>query len=143
MSRRLIDVNVCTRDLRATKRLLVYGKCVEEEYPSIFSKYSEGRVALSVCLEAEHMNTVGFKLASIVARIDLEEIVILTVDGSPHCIQLHFMAEEVNKMFGGKLPTKHLVIEEGKVVEVSPRVVKTARYLTKVKKLLLRINEST
>ena len=138
MVQRLIDINACAKEIREKRRLLIYGKCVYDEYPEVFRKYSENRACLAVCLEAEHMNMVGFKLASIVARLSLEEIIVLTVDGSPHCVQLHFMVEEVNKIFGRNLPVKHLVIEGGEVVEVDQRVVKTARYLTKIKKLLYR-----
>ena len=141
--RRLIDVNCCTKPLREKRRLLIYGKCVAEEYPSIFNLFAKDRVALAVCLEAEHMNMVGFKLASILCRIKLDEIVVLTVDGSPHCVQLHFMCEEVNRIFGGSLNIKHYVVEKGKAIEIPPKVVKYARYLSKIKKLLMVSGEFT
>ncbi|RLF24940.1 MAG: 4Fe-4S ferredoxin [Thermoprotei archaeon] len=136
--RRLIDVNVCTRELRRNPRLLIYGKCVAEEYPEIFKQFAKDRVALAVCLEAEHMNMVGFKLASMAARLDLKEIVVLTVDGSPHCVQLHMMVEEVNKFFSNRLNIKHIVIEEGRIVEIDSKCVKVARYLSRIQKLILR-----
>ncbi len=134
--RNLIDVNACPRELRRLRRLLIYGRCLRDEYPQVLEEYSKDRYPLSVCLEAEHMNMVGFKLASMVARLPLEEILVLTVDGSPHCVQLHMMVEEVNKLFGNKLNIRHLVIEGGKVIEVSPRCVKIARYLSKISRLL-------
>ena len=136
MRRRLIDVNACARALRENPRLLIYGLCVADEHPHLFERLAAGRVPLGVCLEAEHMNMVALKLASIAARLPLEEVVVLTVDGSPHCVQLHFMVEEVNKILGGRLRVRHFVIERGKLIEIDERVVKTARYLSKVKRLL-------
>lgn len=86
-------------------------------------------------MEEEHFNAVALKLASVAACVKLEEVAILTVDGSPHCLQLHMVAEEVDRMVGG-LPRRHVVVEGERACEVDPEVVKTARYLTKVKKLL-------
>ncbi|AGT34644.1 MAG: hypothetical protein QXX32_00150 [Thermofilum sp.] len=134
--RRLTEFNVAGRELREKRRLLVYGSCIFHEYPDILSRFSEGRVALGVCLEAEHLNVVALKLASIFARVDLEEVVVLTVDGSPHCIQLHHAVEEARKVTGRQINVRHFVIEGGEALEVSPEAVKVARYLSKIQRLL-------
>jgi hypothetical protein len=134
--RRLTEFNVSGRELREKRRLLVYGSCIFNEYPDILSRFSEGRVALGVCLEAEHLNVVALKLASIFARVDLEEVVVLTVDGSPHCIQLHHAVEEARKVTGRQVNVRHFVIEGGEALEVSPEAVKVARYLSKIQRLL-------
>lgn len=132
--RKLLDVNVASRAIREVRRLLVYGTCVRDEHPSVFEEFARGRVPLAVCMEEEQFNVVALKLASIAARVKLEELVVLTVDGSPHCLQLHMAVEEVDRIVGG-LPRRHVVIEDGEAVEVEPQYVKLARYLSKVKKL--------
>lgn len=136
--RKLLDVNVACKPLREVKRILVYGTCVRDEYPSIFEEYARGRVPLAVCMEEEHFNMVALKLASIAARVKLEELVVLTVDGSPHCLQLHMAVEEVEKIVGG-LPRRHVVIEEGVPVEVETETVKLARYLSRVQSLRKKV----
>ena len=133
--RKLMDVNVACRELRRVKRILLYGTCIRDEHPEIFERYAKGRVALAVCMEEEHFNMVALKLASMASRVALEEVVVLTVDGSPHCVQLHMVVEEVERIVG-KLPRMHLVVEGGKVVEVKPIHVKVARYLSRVKRLV-------
>lgn len=122
--------------MREKRRLLVYGTCILYEYPEVLSRFSEGRVALGACLEAEHLNIVGLKLASMFARVELEEVAVLTVDGSPHCIQLHHAVEEAKKVSGRDINVRHFVIEDGEAREVSPEAVKTARYLSKIQRLL-------
>lgn len=116
--------------------MLVYGACVRDEYPEIYEKFSDGRVALAVCLEAEHFNVVALKLASMFARVELEEVIVLTVDGSPHCVGLHHAVEEAVKVTGRSIPVRHFVIEGGAPIEISLQAVRTARYLSKVQKLL-------
>jgi len=141
--RRLTDSNVCSKDIRQYKRLLIFGTCLKDEHPEIVEEWSKGRAAFHVCLESEHVNMVGFKLASILCRVPIEEIVVLTVDGSLHCVQLHMMVEEVNKFFENKFNIKHLVYEKGKVIEIPPDAVKTARFLSKVKSLLFLKRKGT
>jgi len=132
-----MDHNVAGRALRAARRVLVYGTCVRDEHPDIYEQLSRGRVALAACLEREHFNMVALKLASMLARVKLEELVVLTVDGSPHCVQLHMAVEEAVKVTGlaGRLKVRHLVIESGEVIEIPEACVKVARYLSRVKRL--------
>ncbi|RLE98131.1 MAG: 4Fe-4S ferredoxin [Thermoprotei archaeon] len=134
--RKLMDVNVAGREIRRLRRILLYGTCVRDEYPSIFRMYAEGRVPLAVCMEETHFNLVALKLASMAARVKLEELVVLTVDGSPHCVQLHMAVEEVDKIVGG-LPRRHIVVEGGEAHEIEPMYIRIARYLTKIRKLAM------
>lgn len=127
----LMETNSASRELRDKRRILLIGSCLTYEHPEILEKYVEGRATLKVCLEREHFNMTCLKLASIIARVPIEEIVILTVDGSPHCIQLHFMIDEVEKITGKKLNVKHIVIYKGEDVEIDRKTVKKARYLSK------------
>ncbi|MEZ0346710.1 MAG: 4Fe-4S ferredoxin [Infirmifilum sp.] len=134
--KRLSETNVASRFIRESRRVLIYGACVRDEYPEIYEEFSRGRVPLAVCLEAEHFNIIALKVASMFARVDLEEVVVLTVDGSPHCVGLHHAVEEAIRVTGKKLLVKHYVIERGEAVEVSSEAVKAARYLSRVQRLM-------
>jgi hypothetical protein len=134
---RLMDNNVASRLLRGKKKLLIIGRCLEVEKPWAIEKFSDEEYAkLTVCLEETHVNMAGFKLAGILARIPFEEVAVLTTDGSMHCIQLHFMVEEIFRLM--KLPSKrrHFVVSGSEIVEIPHEAVKTARYLSKVAKLI-------
>ena len=133
--RRLIDTNACYRIIREKRRILIYGTCVKDEHPEILREIAKDKVPLAVCLEWEHMNMVGFKLATIMKSCILDEVTVLTVDGSPHCVQLHMMVEECRKLVP-EVKINHYVIYKGKAIKVSDRAVKTARYLSKVDKLI-------
>ncbi|HID42095.1 MAG TPA: 4Fe-4S ferredoxin [Pyrodictium sp.] len=134
---RLMDVNVASRLIRSRRNLLILGRCIEVEKPWALKRFPEEKYArLSVCLEEEHVNMAGFKLAGILARLDFEEVAVLTTDGSMHCVQLHFMVEEVFKLVRPQARQRHFVAENGRVVEVPVEAVKTARYLSRVARLL-------
>ncbi len=139
---KLIDCNARSRIIRSRNKILLMGRCVEVEHSDALVTFRDsGYSILSVCLEEEHINMVGFKLAGILRRCRdfLEEVAVLTVDGSPHCVQLHFMVEEAFKVTGleGEIRRRHFVIVKGEgVVEVPKESVKVARYLSKVSKLI-------
>ncbi len=136
---RLIDVNAHSKLFRNKKKLLIIGRCLEVEHRNLIDEFIEkDYVPLSVCLEAEHVNMVGFKLAGIIARGNYYEIAILTVDGSLHCTQLHWMVEEVFKIMGldKRITRSHYVVYKGKIYQIPLKAVKTSRYLSKVAKLI-------
>ncbi len=115
------------------KNILLYGKCVEDEHPEILKNF-ENLSKLSFCPEKEHINMLFYKLMAImsVAR----DLTVLTVDGSPHCVQMHYIVDEVLKYSEKKFNVRHLVIKRGEVIEISQEAVKTSRYLSKVQRLL-------
>ncbi len=139
--RDFLTTNVGDWEIMKTKKLLLYGTCIAEKHPNILGEYSEGRAALSVCLERDHMNMIAFKLATMVKSAELEEIIVLTVDGSPHCVQLHQTVSEVNRLFDDPPFTRHFVLEHGKIYEVDAKTVKASRFLSKISKLLKKGSE--
>jgi len=128
----LLATNVKNRQL-IEAALLIYGTCVKNETPKIFNALAKGRIPLHVCLEKIHMNIVGFKLATILQTSKPKEIVVLTLDGSPHCIQLHFTAEQAKRVSKSNVNIKHYVVEKGKLIEISLDIVEIARHLSKVR----------
>jgi hypothetical protein len=118
------------------KKLLLYGTCITDKYTNILEEIAgKGRVALAVCLERDHMNMIAFKLATMIKTAELEEITVLTVDGSPHCVQLHQAVSEVNRLFDEPPSTRYFVVEHGKIHEIDAKTVKASRFLSKVSKL--------
>lgn len=114
----------------------MHGSCVPIEAPRVFEEFSKGRVPLQVCLEKEHMDKVGFKLATILMASKPKEISVLTIDGSPHCVQLHLAVQQAKNMTKSKVRVTHYIVEHDELVKVSPEAVKTARHLSQIEKLL-------
>lgn len=136
---RLLDVNACSKLFREKRKLLIIGRCLELEHKDIINRFIEkGYALLSVCPEAEHINMVGFKLAGIVARGSYDEVSVLTVDGSLHCTQLHWMVEEVFRFMGigERITRSHYVVYKGRAYQISLEAIKTSRYLYKVAKMI-------
>jgi hypothetical protein len=129
---RFLETNAGSRMVQG-KDLLFYSVCIENEHPDIFREFSKDRTPLSVCLEQEHINMLVYKIACMMKLDDPpKSISVLTIDGSPHCIQLHYAVEEAKKISGSNVGVKHFVVSRGKVEEVSSQTVKRSRYLGKL-----------
>jgi hypothetical protein len=128
----LLKTNVKSRKIG--EDVLLYGSCIRDEYPEVLKSFKQG-TKFSVCLEEQHMDMVAWKVTSIVRNRNPEEISVLTIDGSPHCVQLHYIAEDVKEVFPS-LAVKHYVIEKDELFEISSSAVKKSRHLKGVEDLL-------
>ncbi len=135
----LMRINVGDRRIRDKGRLLLIGSCMMTRFPDIVKEYLEregGYFPLQICLEETHVNQAGFKIGSIIRYSSVKKVVSLTVDGSPHCVQLHFVLADVKRLFVQDVYIEHYVVEKGKVHRISPEAVKRARHLSKIQKML-------
>jgi hypothetical protein len=134
----ILESNVGDQRFQKTRKLLLYGTCVKNRYPEILKQFSEDRTLVHACLEDLHMDHVGYKLVSIIKYSKITELVILTVDGSPHCYQLQVLGQDLKRHFTseGEVQVSHYVIEKGKVIEISYQAITVARHLHRVQKLL-------
>lgn len=134
----LMRINVGDKRLKDKGKLLLIGSCMDR-FPEIVKNFSErdgGQAVLHICLEETHVNQVGFKIGSIVKYSGITEVTALTIDGSPHCVQLHFVIDDVKRHFAPEIETKHFVVEKGKVHEISSDAVKKSRHLSKIQKMI-------
>ncbi len=136
--RYLMRVNVGDQILRDAGKILLIGSCVDR-FPGIIQEISEreeGFAVLHVCLEETHMNQAGFKIGSIIKYAGITDVAVLTIDGSPHCVQLHYVIEDIKRHFAPDIKTIHYVIEKGKVHEITPDAVKRSRHLSKIQSMI-------
>ena len=114
--------------------VLVVGECVQNSYPEIFARMSEGKVVLTVCPEAEQ--PIFGKLASMITSTRPRQLEVLTVDCSPDCYTLHAGVNEAVYVSKSTVPHRHFVILNGDVNEVSPEAIRLSRYLTLTQKAI-------
>ncbi|MDK6028180.1 4Fe-4S ferredoxin [Ignisphaera sp. 4213-co] len=115
--------------------------CLKIINNSFVEELAKGKVVLYACPEREHPALYG-KIASIIRSSKPRSVTVVTVDGSPHCFQLHAAVNEAEYILGEKINKKHYVVVDGeKVVEISPDAVRVARYLHLVNKLIKSNND--
>ena len=123
-SQPLLSTNIYDKDLE--DRILLIGSCLKKIHPEIVDEFAQkynGHV-FDICLEETHYNKLMSKLFDILALGKTSEVGILTVDGSPHCVQMHYTAKYIKRGFKHNIEFRHFVITKiGKVIEVDPEKV--------------------
>ena len=130
----LLSTSVAARALRGA-RVLLYSECLRDEWPEVLAEEAKGHLALCACLERDHVCHITAKLATMIIMGAPKAFKVLTVDGSPHCIQLHFAIGQALRITGRELPVEHLVVEKGRLYKIEPATVRAARHLSEVQAL--------
>jgi hypothetical protein len=116
--------------------LVIASACLRFINNDVLEKLGRDKVVLFACPEREHPALYG-KIASIIRSSKPRTITVVTVDGSPHCFQLHAAVNEAEYILGEKIDKKHYVVVDGKELhEISPDAVRVARYLHLVERLV-------
>jgi hypothetical protein len=116
--------------------LLITGECVQHTFPNIYKQFAKEKVILTCCPEAEGATLLTGKTATLLACSKPKDVTVLTIDGSPHCFQLHAALNQALFLTKLKIPLRHIVIIENEAREVSSESVRVGRYLHLVQKCI-------
>ncbi len=132
---RLMEVWVKAPKLKGSK-LIIVSECLRFVNEEVYKRFAGEGVVLTVCPENDNISTYG-KIASIIRSSSPTQVVVVTIDGSPHCLQVHAAVNEAAYILGMKVNRKHYVLVNGhELVEISPEAVRVARYLSLVDRLI-------
>ena len=111
--------------------LVIVGSCLERMQPEAYKKLEAmADTIYDVCLEEHHLNMVVTKLIGMLSRVKIKRVVFATVDKSPHCVQLHYVENEIRKaMRLEDVIMVHYVAIDDKLCEISYDTVKKSKSL--------------
>ena len=130
MKKELMKTNVYDVD----KTLVIVGSCLERMKPASYKELQKlSKNIYDVCLEETHLNMVLSKLIGMISR---NKIIFATVDKSPHCIQLHYIENEIRKAMNiDNIEMIHYVSVDNKLIEISKETIKKSRTLSELEKM--------
>lgn len=120
------------------KKMIIIGSCLENMFPNIYQKLEQESTNIyEVCLEETHLNMVITKIAGMLARNDIKEIKFVTIDKSPHCVQLHYVVKELeNIMDLEKIHIENYVATSEGLIEVPLKVIGLSKNLAKLSEMI-------
>ena len=112
------------------KTMIVVGSCLERMQPRAYKELENiSKNIYDVCLEETHINMIITKLIGMISRNNIEKIIFASVDKSPHCIQLHYIENEIRKAFELDIEMIHYVAVDNKLIEISNETIKKSKSL--------------
>ena len=110
--------------------LIIVGSCLERMQPKAYKELECITDNIyDVCLEETHLNMVITKLIGMISRVKINKIIFASVDKSPHCIQLHYIENEIRKAIDIDIEMIHYVAVDNKLIEISNETIKKSKSL--------------
>ncbi len=117
--------------------MVIVGSCLEKMQPKAYNtltKYSD--IIYDVCLEETHINMVITKIIGMICRTNIDKIVFASVDKSPHCVQLHYIENEIRKAMDiSNIEIIHYVAVDNNLIEISNETIKKSKALSELEKM--------
>ena len=122
--------------------IIIVGSCLKNREPEGFDKLKEfSNNIYELCLEETHINMAITKIGGMLRTGKIHKIIFATVDKSPHCIQMHYIQDELKKMMNiDNIDIKNYVVVDNELEEITPELISLSKNLSKLKKENIKNN---
>lgn len=73
------------------------------------------------------------KIIGMLSRVNVKKITFATVDKSPHCVQVHYIENEIKKAMDlSNVEIVHYVCADNELIEISKDVINKSKSLAKL-----------
>ena len=111
-------------------RVLVVGSCLPQVWPEAFGRLAgEADQVYALCLEETHVNMAITKLSAIFGTGQLESLTFASVDRSPHCVQMHYIRHEIERVLPEHVPMESFVCTDEGIVPVTEEAIELSKSL--------------
>ena len=116
-------------------KVLICGTCLPRMQKEGFKKLEKGfDTILYLCLEKEHINMAITKICGMISTKKIESLTFASVNKSPHCIQLHYIKHEIERVMKDIPQIENIIIEDNKIYKISDETISLSKNLVKLEK---------
>lgn len=113
-------------------KIIIVGSCLKSMQPKAFEELEILNLPIfELCLEETHINMAITKLLGMIRAKNISKIIFASVDKSPHCIQLHYLQDEISKL-GFKIDFTNYVCVDNSLIEISKDTISLSKNLFKL-----------
>ncbi len=115
--------------------IVIVGSCLKNMQPNGYKRIEKiSENIYELCLEETHINMAITKIGGMLRTGKIKRIIFATVDRSPHCVQVHYIRHELEKMMDlkGIIITNYVVIDN-ELIEIDDDVISMSKSLGNIK----------
>ena len=130
---RVMDTNIYD----VTETIIVMGTCLKRMQPQAYEELLKiTNNIYELCLEETHVNMAVTKIGGMLRTKKVKKIIFASVDKSPHCIQLHYIQDELSKLMNlENIEIENYVAVDNKLEKIDADTISLSKNLLKIKKL--------
>ena len=117
--------------------IIVVGSCLKNMQPKGYEELKKiSNNIYDLCLEETHINMAITKMGGMLRTNKIKKIIFASVDKSPHCIQLHYIQDELRKMMNlSNVEIENYVIVDNELITISTETISLSKNLSKLSNL--------
>ncbi len=128
----------------ADDTIIIVGSCLKSMQQEGFKKLEQiSNNIYELCLEETHINMAITKIGGMIRTKKVKRVIFATVDRSPHCIQLHYIQDELQKMMDlTNVKIENYVVVDNELLPISPQVISMSKNLKELSEIKSKIGEN-
>lgn len=116
--------------------IVIVGSCLKVMQPKAFEKLEKLDLPIfDLCLENSHINMAITKILGMIRAKNIKKIIFASVDKSSHCIQIHYIQDEIRKL-GFNVELVNYVVVDNSLVEISNDTISLSKNLSKLQQII-------
>lgn len=114
--------------------IIIVGSCLKNMQPKGYEKLKEiSDNIYELCLEETHINMAIAKIGGMIRTGKVHNIIFATVDKSPHCIQMHYIQDELKKMMAiDNVTITNYVVVGNELIKIRPEIISISKNLSEL-----------
>lgn len=111
--------------------IVIVGSCLKNMQPQGFEKIRKmSQNIYQLCLEETHINMAITKIGAMIRTGKIKNIIFATVDKSPHCVQVHYIRHELEKMMNlDNVCITNYVVVDNELIKINSDVISLSKNL--------------
>ena len=130
---RVMDSNIYD----VTNTIVIMGTCLKRMQPRAYEEILKLCDNIyELCLEETHVNMAITKIGGMLRTNKVKKIIFASVDKSPHCIQLHYIQDELSKLMNlENVIIENYVAVDNEIYPIDAETISLSKNLFQLKKL--------
>lgn len=118
--------------------IVVIGTCVPNMQPKGFEKIKKlSENIYELCLEQTHINMAISKIGGMLRIGKIKRIIFATVDKSPHCVQMHYIGQELEKMMNlENVIIENYIVVDDELIKIESKAIDLSRNLKELNNII-------
>lgn len=123
--------------------IIVIGSCLKNMQPEGFKALAKiSNNIYELCLEETHINMAITKIGGILRTKKISKIIFASVDKSIHCIQLHYIQDELQKMMDlSNIEIENFVVVDNELIKIFPKTISLSKNLKELTNLKNKVGD--
>ena len=111
--------------------IVIVGSCLKRMQPKGYKKLEDiSKNIYDLCLEEVHVNMAITKIGGMIRTGKIKNIIFATVDKSPHCVQMHYIQDELRKMMNvDNISITNYIVKDEELIEINKDVISLSKNL--------------